>query len=253
MAYDPYAPPEAWQKEGLEYRRVETLDELLTASDVISLHVPLTPGTRGMIGAKQLAVMRNNAILINCSRGGIVDEAALLRKLESKGIYGAALDAMHVEPPTLEAYHELLKNENLILTPHIGAGTRGEPEQERACRSRNSTRRLERSRSIEPTGLILEATFVGGQTVITQPSRVQVYSVPLRLEGKNTLLRLAIIRAVRFHQPTAIRPASRSDRCRGEVVHSSTGRECGPSYSFGAFAEPYYMYLHLFFRCLPMA
>ena len=67
--------------------------------------------------------MKKNAILINAARGGIVDEAALLEALTTDKIYGAALDAMDVEPPTTEAYHELLKNGNLTMTPHIGGNT----------------------------------------------------------------------------------------------------------------------------------
>lgn len=121
IAYDPYAPKEVWSN--IEHQRVRSIETLLSASDVVTLHVPLTESTRGMLGADQLSQMKRSAILINASRGGIVDEPALLHALSSKQIHGAALDAMEVEPPTLEAYSEFFELDNVIMTPHIGAST----------------------------------------------------------------------------------------------------------------------------------
>ncbi|KAL9087865.1 MAG: hypothetical protein Q9165_006427 [Trypethelium subeluteriae] len=121
VAYDPFAPPDVWTD--IPHRRVQVLDELLAEADVVSLHVPLTDSTRSMIGKPQFDRMKDSAILLNCARGGVVDEVALTDALTTKKIYGAALDAMDVEPPTLEAYKHLLQNENLIMTPHIGAST----------------------------------------------------------------------------------------------------------------------------------
>ena len=121
VGFDPFTLSEAWVD--IPHRRVQSLEELLDVSDVISLHVPLTNSTRNMIGKPQFVQMKRNAILLNCARGGIVNEVALMDALVTKKIYGAALDAMNVEPPTLEAYEELLKNENLVMTPHIGAST----------------------------------------------------------------------------------------------------------------------------------
>ena len=124
VGYDPFASADAWQKAGIKHSRVDDLNELLRIADVVTLHVPLTSGTRNMIGHDQLALMKSNAILINAARGGVVDESALLLALKEKRIYGAALDAMNVEPPTLKAYEDLLENENLIMTPHVGSSTR---------------------------------------------------------------------------------------------------------------------------------
>ncbi|MCJ1300052.1 hypothetical protein MMC08_002846 [Hypocenomyce scalaris] len=121
VAYDPFAAADAWAE--MPHQRVHTLEELLDVADVVTLHVPLTAGTRGMIGAKELTRMKTSAILLNCSRGGIVVEPALMEALVEKKIYGAALDAMEVEPPTLEVYEEILRNENIIMTPHMGANT----------------------------------------------------------------------------------------------------------------------------------
>jgi D-3-phosphoglycerate dehydrogenase len=124
VAFDPYAPQDAWTGS-IAHTRVHQLDELLAASDVVSLHVPLTASTRGMIGAEQLKTMKNDAILLNCARGGIVDEKALLEALRAEEIAGAGLDASDVEPATLEKYGDgLLACDNVIMTPHVGASTK---------------------------------------------------------------------------------------------------------------------------------
>lgn len=121
IAYDPYAPNGAWGD--IEHRRVVELDALLQDSDVVTLHVPLTDGTKGMICKRELKLMKKNAILLNAARGGIVNEEDLLEALEAKEIFGAALDAQVEEPPSLEKHKMHLLHDNLILTPHIGAST----------------------------------------------------------------------------------------------------------------------------------
>ncbi|QKX53141.1 uncharacterized protein TRUGW13939_00217 [Talaromyces rugulosus] len=124
IAFDPYAPEDTWTGS-IAHTRVHQLDELLATSDVVSLHVPLTTSTRGMIGAEQLKTMKNEAILLNCARGGIVDEKALLEALRAEEIAGAGLDASDVEPATLEKYGDgLLACDNVIMTPHVGASTK---------------------------------------------------------------------------------------------------------------------------------
>lgn len=122
VAYDPYAPDNAWSD--LAHRRVERLEDVLRVCDVLSLHVPLTPGTTGMIGAKEIGLMKRDAILLNCARGGVVDEKALLDALREKRLFGAGLDAMDFEPPTMDAYGAtLLACDNVVMTPHIGGST----------------------------------------------------------------------------------------------------------------------------------
>jgi phosphoglycerate dehydrogenase-like enzyme len=113
--FDPMVP----QAKGLVPR---TFEEVLREADVLSLHAPLTAQTRHMIGAPQLAQMKRGAYLVNASRGGLVDEEALVAALRSGHLAGAALDVFEAEP--LPAGHPLIHLDNVVLTPHIAAGTR---------------------------------------------------------------------------------------------------------------------------------
>jgi phosphoglycerate dehydrogenase-like enzyme len=103
--------------------RSAPLDELLAASDVVSLHVPLTPSTRGLIGARELGLMKSGAVLINTSRGAVVDQSALLAALEAGVLAGAGLDVLDPEPP--ESTSPLLRLPNVVFTPH----TAGQAEE----------------------------------------------------------------------------------------------------------------------------
>ncbi|MBN2118989.1 MAG: hydroxyacid dehydrogenase [Anaerolineales bacterium] len=114
LAYDPYVS----SPNGI---RLVALDELLAESDYISLHLPRTKETTNMIGAEQFAKMKNGVRIINCARGGIVNEEALYEALTSGKVAGAAVDVFAEEPPT---DWRLLKLDNVIASPHIGAGTR---------------------------------------------------------------------------------------------------------------------------------
>ncbi|NJD88001.1 MAG: hydroxyacid dehydrogenase [Betaproteobacteria bacterium] len=120
VAFDPVVPADspAWAELGVAPL---PLDELLARSDVVSLHLPLTDSTRGLIGEARLARMKAGAILINSARGGIVDEAALARALSSGRLGGAALDVFDREP--LAADSVLAQAPNLILTPHVAGVT----------------------------------------------------------------------------------------------------------------------------------
>jgi lactate dehydrogenase-like 2-hydroxyacid dehydrogenase len=96
------------------------LEELLRVSDVVTLHCPLTPKTRAMIGAKQLSLMRPTAFLVNVARGRLMDESALVEALERGRLAGAALDVFEAEPEVPERLKAL---DNVVLTPHIGSNT----------------------------------------------------------------------------------------------------------------------------------
>ncbi len=101
------------------YQRTD-LDTLLRESDFISLHTPLTPETRHLIGAREFSLMKPSAILVNTARGAIIDEKAMVQALQNHSIAGAALDVFEEEPHISEALYDF---DNVILTPHIGTGT----------------------------------------------------------------------------------------------------------------------------------
>jgi D-3-phosphoglycerate dehydrogenase len=114
LAYDPYVT----SPNGV---KLVTLDELLAQSDYLSLHLPKTKESANMIGAAEFAKMKNGVRIINCARGGIINEEALYEALVSGKVAGAALDVFSEEPPT---DWKLLKLDNVIGSPHIGAGTK---------------------------------------------------------------------------------------------------------------------------------
>jgi len=121
--YDPYAPAVAAQ-EG--YAVAASVDELLPAVDILSLHCPLTNETRNLIDAAALARMRPNALIINTARGGVIDEEALAEALRDNRIAGAALDSFGTEPPAAD--HPLWTAPNLIVSPHVAGTTPGASE-----------------------------------------------------------------------------------------------------------------------------
>ncbi|PLB53672.1 putative D-3-phosphoglycerate dehydrogenase [Aspergillus steynii IBT 23096] len=121
VAYDAYMPDDAWSH--IPHTRAKNIDEVLARADILSLHVPLTEETRGMISYPQLRSMKPDAIVINAARGGIVNEEDLTRVLSEGHLWGAGLDCHEQEPPSHERYGALWGNLNVISTPHIGAAT----------------------------------------------------------------------------------------------------------------------------------
>jgi D-3-phosphoglycerate dehydrogenase len=118
VATDEYVTPEQAERLGVE---LVELNELLRRADYITVHTPLTRETRGLIGAPQFQLMRDGVRLINCARGGIVDEAALHEALQRGKVAGAALDVFSQEPPPPDL--PLLADPRVIVTPHLGAST----------------------------------------------------------------------------------------------------------------------------------
>lgn len=118
IASDPVLGADEAKQIGVE---LVSFEELLTRADFITIHTPLVPSTKYLFDDAAFAKMKKNALLVNAARGGIVEEAALVRALESKKIRGAALDVFEKEP--LPSDHPLLKLENVVLAPHLGAST----------------------------------------------------------------------------------------------------------------------------------
>ncbi|MCB0213830.1 MAG: hydroxyacid dehydrogenase [Anaerolineae bacterium] len=119
IAYDPFVKAE--QAEQLGVSLSPTLEALLSQADVVSLHIPLLPETKNLINANRLAQMKPGAILINVSRGGIVDELAVRDALDKHQLSGAGLDVFDSEPPPPD--HPLLGRDDVIATPHIAGAT----------------------------------------------------------------------------------------------------------------------------------
>lgn len=119
VGFDPFLSPDRAGQLGIE--SVAGLHELLPRCDFLTVHTPLTEETRGLIGARELGMLRKGARVLNCARGGIVDETALAEALRSGHVAGAALDVFVDEPPPAD--HPLLKLPGVVVTPHLGAST----------------------------------------------------------------------------------------------------------------------------------
>lgn len=119
IAFDPHMPKDLVDKLGVE---LVSLDEMCRRADFVSVHVPFTPDTKNVLSTEQFKTMKKETIVIDCARGGVVDEEALFAALQNGEIGGAALDVFAVEPTTLENC-PLLALDNFICTPHLGAST----------------------------------------------------------------------------------------------------------------------------------
>lgn len=118
IAYDPYLTPEKADKMGIQYGQ---LDDVLSEADFITVHTPLLKETRHMISHQQFKQMKTGVYILNCARGGIIDEEALYEAILSGKVAGAALDVFEEEPAT---HNRLLELEQVIATPHLGASTK---------------------------------------------------------------------------------------------------------------------------------
>lgn len=118
IAFDQYVSRERIEEKGAE---CVSLEDLLKDSDIVSIHVPLSPESHHMIGDKEIAKMKKSSLLINMSRGGLVDDSALYKALKENRIRGAGLDTLEDEPA--HADNPFIKLENVVLTPHVGGST----------------------------------------------------------------------------------------------------------------------------------
>jgi D-3-phosphoglycerate dehydrogenase len=120
IGYDPYVPTDRWP-DLPHHQRAASLEEMLPQVDILSLHLPLTEESRDLIDAVMLALMKPTAIVVNTSRGGIVNEAALYQAISSGKLFGAGFDVFEAEPPTAD--HPLTTLPTFVATPHAAAGT----------------------------------------------------------------------------------------------------------------------------------
>ena len=119
IAYDPHAPQNAWAE--IDHERVNSLGEMISRVDLLTLHLPLTEQSHHLISLKELKSMKKDAVLINVSRGGIIDERALHDVLKEGHLFGVGLDVVEIEP--IRPDNPLFEFENVIFTPHAAAGT----------------------------------------------------------------------------------------------------------------------------------
>ena len=120
MAYDGFVSKEAMEQSGVE--KINVLEEGIKKADFITLHVPLTEETKGMVSGEQFKLMKSSAYIINMGRGAVIDEKALIEALQNGEIAGAGLDVLETEPPRTD--HPLFSMDQVIFTPHIGGDTR---------------------------------------------------------------------------------------------------------------------------------
>jgi phosphoglycerate dehydrogenase-like enzyme len=146
LAADPYVPIDRARQLGVE---LVDLDELMRQADFVCVHAHLDPSTRGLIGANQLALMKPSAYFINCARGPIVDERALVSALQQRRIAGAGLDVFEHEPLPLDS--PLLSLDNVVLSPHTMAHTF---ELGLAMGEINSRQVLSAARGDAPEGIV---------------------------------------------------------------------------------------------------
>ncbi|PKN12995.1 MAG: phosphoglycerate dehydrogenase [Deltaproteobacteria bacterium HGW-Deltaproteobacteria-4] len=120
IAYDPYIAEKRGDDLGV---KLVSLEEIVRYADIITVHTPLNAETRGMINASHFPKMKDGVIIINCARGGIIEEEAMLAALESGRICGSAFDVWSEEPPATETLKKLIGHPKMIVTPHLGANT----------------------------------------------------------------------------------------------------------------------------------
>jgi D-3-phosphoglycerate dehydrogenase len=166
LAHDPYLDPAAARR--LDVELVE-LDQLLPRADVVTLHTPMTEATRGLLSAERIRAMKEGALLINCARGGLVDEAALLAALESGRLAGAGLDVFAEEPPRDLA---LVGHPKVVATPHIGAQTREAQKRIAVETSRMLLAALDGSLAVTAVNLPFAATGTRGEPYLRLGERL---------------------------------------------------------------------------------
>lgn len=204
IAYDPFISMDYARNLQVE---LVTLTRLLQEADFITFHVPLTPTTRGMIGDKELALVKPTVRIINTARGGLIDEEVLVRAIREKGVAGAAVDVFEVEPVTKSI---LFTEDNIIVTPHLGASTseaqvmvaKDVAEQIVAIFQKRPARYAVNAPFIPAEVLTLLAPFLRAATtageLVRQLAEGQMSAIKIKYEGEisnydTSLLKAAIL------------------------------------------------------------
>ncbi len=190
IAYDPYIADERFS--ALRVRRAPTLDALLADTNILTLHVPLTDETRGLIGKRELARLPARSVVVNLARGGVIEEEALQAALEADQLRGAVLDVFSVEP--LAPDSPLRQLPNLVLTPHLGANTveaQRNVSRDVCVAVRDALLRNDLSRSINGSGATGEWRELQGAMLLTRRAAAVARAV-LADQGMRAVRRLAL-------------------------------------------------------------
>ncbi len=190
LGYDPFISADRAAKLNVQ---VVPLEQLYKESDFVTLHIPLTSQTRSIIGAKELSLMKPTVRLINCARGGLIDENALLAALKDKKVAGVAIDVFEKEPTTKSPLFEF---ENVIVTPHLGAST----EEAQVTATKDVVEQVIDVFKDEPARYAVNAPFIPAETLavlvpycrvatlvgklVRQLAEGQVNSVKVKYEGE---------------------------------------------------------------------
>ncbi len=202
LAYDPFLEPSFARDLGAE---LLSLEDLLPRCEVVTLHTPLTNDTRGLLSAERIALMTPGSYLVNCARGGIVDEVALLAALEAGRLAGAAMDVFATEPPT---DFTLIQHPKVVATPHIGAQTREAQERVSTQTAKMMLAALGGSMAVTAVNLPFRSSGVGGEPLMhlaeglsrlastLQGGRLQQLSVEMEgiCEGLRSAVRIAALK-----------------------------------------------------------
>ncbi len=181
LAYDPYLDRSVAKR--LEIELLE-LDALLPRAEFITLHIPLTEQTRNILSAERIAALKPGAMVVNCARGGVVDETALLEALESGHLAGAAFDVFSHEPPRS---FELIQHPRVVSTPHIGAQTREAQERVGTQTAKMVLAALDGSLAVSAVNLPFSSTGARGEPYLALAERLGLLSSALQGGNFHTL------------------------------------------------------------------
>jgi len=157
IAHDPFVSIE--HAHNLQVELV-SFEQLLRDSDVITLHLPLTTSTKGLIGTKELSLVKPTVFIINCARGGLIDEEALVKAVKEKRVAGAAIDVFSKEPTTESI---LFEDDNIIVTPHLGAST----SEAQAITAKEIAEQVVNILKGQPTRYAVNTPFISAETLST--------------------------------------------------------------------------------------